>query len=38
MIGAILNAINIAGIEILPSVDLKVRNPRYQGGASIFVR
>ena len=30
-IGGILNAINVAGIEILPSVDLKVRNPRYEG-------
>lgn len=30
-IGGVLNAIKVAGVEILPSVDLKVRNPRYQG-------
>lgn len=27
----ILNSINLPGIEIFPSVELKVRNPRYKG-------
>ena len=27
----ILNSINVAGVEIFPCVDLKVKNPRYQG-------
>lgn len=30
-IGGALNSINVAGIEIFPGVDLKVKNPRYQG-------
>lgn len=30
-IGGILNAIDFAGLEVFPCVDLKVKNPRYQG-------